>query len=245
VKLTIEDSEIYLWLWFRPGSTLVANGFKPGFFSDWKLTRDTQTQGVDYDVHLINTEISSKKVAGIKLHIAGNAVLDSVGAQIATWGHADVLVNNSRIEMGLMLRGNETVRIHNSNLASGMIEFIDGKMHISSIGGANHKVYFSNSKITTRDFIEVACDNSFIGGSVEMVGPTLSLVSWDGGVITREYPVVSDANVSIVLYDQNNNTVWRGFADENGQAAFNITFDKDNYKQEWRIEKYTSFQAHQ
>lgn len=236
VNLTIKDSEIYLWLWFRPGTKLVAKDFRPGMFSDWQFSKNVEAQEVDYDIHLINSKIGGEKVAKIKLLIAGEANLDRVKAQIGTWGSADVIVNNSQIEMGLMLRGNETVHLNNTVIASGDIEFIDGKKFIEEIGGAKHKVYFSNSKIITKDALEVACDESFISGDVEFDGPNLDKLNWDRGIVTREYSFVAIPNSQIMLYDQNNRTVWQGKTGGDGSAKFQIVFNKDNFKQNWRLE---------
>jgi len=238
--LTIKDSEIYLWLWFGPRSKINIKGLKPGFFSDWEFDKNAELAGVNYKVHLINTEvggeIGGKQATQLKLHIVGEAILDEVEAQIATWGSANVVINNSRIVSGLMLRGNETIHINNTVLASGDIEFIDGEKHIPEIGAANHKVYFSKAEITASNSFEVACDQSFIGGEVKFNGPELDKINWDKGIIIREYSVLGKADVSVVLYDQNNNKVWQGKTDADGVVKFEISFTKNNYKQDWQVE---------
>lgn len=236
VDLTIKDSEIYLWLWFRPKTKLVAKNFKPGFFSDWEFAKNIEAQGVDYNVHLINSKIGGEKVAKIKLLIAGEAILDSIEAQVGTWGSAGVTVNNSQIEMGLMLRGNETIHLNNTVLASGDIEFLDGKKFIEEIGGANHRIYFTNSKINVQNAFEIACNEVFISGGVEFKGANLGKINWDRGTVTREYDLMGTPNTQIELHDQNGNSVWRGAIDENGSTKFPIVFNKDNYKQNWRLE---------
>jgi hypothetical protein len=76
---------------------------------------------------------------------------------------------------------------------------------------------------------------------------------WDSGFIIRNFEVGTRGgdrilpNVRLTLYDEDDNTVWSGQTDKNGEASLNITFCHlwplyeqfkyvNNYEDSWRLE---------
>ncbi|MHA1280219.1 MAG: BACON domain-containing protein, partial [Candidatus Helarchaeota archaeon] len=80
------------------------------------------------------------------------------------------------------------------------------------------------------------CDFDF-KGEVEIIDAS-DIVNQENGlcrnmIIRREFPVKTEPNVKLEVLDSNNNLIWTGYADENGEAYFSLDFDCSNYENEY------------
>jgi hypothetical protein len=244
--LIVENSELSgLWIWIHPDAYMkVSNLVLPESFDNWNLRSNFETSGLGYDITLINTTLGGGSVANLKLLTVGKLeVQDVVGCQIAPWGSAEISVENSRIEYGFIMRGNENyVRISNTTITGCTIYFIEGWLHIPEpIGGDNHTVEFSNTKIESDVNWEVSCNQAEIKGEVTILTP-MDQVTWDHGTIIREYPLVAKdeagnpiSNATIELFDPQSNLVWSGLTDNEGKVFLSMMFTNENYADEWEI----------
>ena len=60
-------------------------------------------------------------------------------------------------------------------------------------------------------------------------------VHWIKGVISRTYPVTAEPNTNITLWDSDGLN-WSDKTDSDGKTSFNLTFDKQTYTKEYKIE---------
>ncbi len=108
---------------------------------------------------------------------------------------------------------------------------------------------FSAEEVSLYGQIEAYIEGSARFGE-DAVGEELY---WDSGFIVRNFEVGTRGgdrvlpNVRLTLYDEDDDTVWSGQTDKNGEASFNITFCHfwplyeqfkyvNNYGDSWRLE---------
>ena len=108
---------------------------------------------------------------------------------------------------------------------------------------------FSAEEVSLYGQIEAYMEGSVLFGENAM-GEELY---WDSGFTVRNFEVGARGgdrilpNVRLTLYDEDDDTVWSGQTDKNGEASFNITFCHlwplyeqfeyvNNYEDSWRLE---------
>jgi len=73
-------------------------------------------------------------------------------------------------------------------------------------------------------------------GTVEIKKAVIVDTRWGpckGIFIHREFPIKTVPGSELVVYDSENNLLWQGFADDNGEAFFTLSFECSNYEDEY------------
>ncbi|MEM3742766.1 MAG: hypothetical protein QXU28_06810 [Nitrososphaerota archaeon] len=241
--LIIEDSELSsLWLWFPYNSFAKMKNWGTGYYKYWNLRENAVIENIKYDLTLINTSI----VEFVKLQVLGKADFDNMrNIQIASWGNADIFVNNSVITAGLLMRGrNDSVKVYNSIVKYGDLILMNAS-HLAVFGGDFHTLEFKNTRIEPLRVVEVATSYSMIRGEVFMSPRLEEVLRWSYGKVVREVTIavmdeggnpISDAIVNIL--DHKGELVVSRLTDAHGQVTTNILFDLENYDKEYIVEAF-------
>lgn len=242
LRLTINNSHIsLLQLWAMEDAYLKFSNLKPGVFVNWSIRQNVQGLGPWSNLTLINTRVDA-----FKLLTEGKIEVENMeGIRIATSLNASVIIKNSKVTRDFHLLGNDFIRLINTTITQSTfwigpvdpVQYTDrGPVQVEDA----HVIEFSNSTISDVQ-IQVASRYTLMKGEV-FIFTSMDHVNWIFGTITREYPlIVRDEcgnplpNASIKLVDPENNLIWNGMTDQKGMALFNITFTKDNYREEWTL----------
>jgi len=183
---------------------------EPAFISDLVMR-----QPIDFhlnNIHVLNTEIQTQW--GVFMNGGPAEIVNSEGIFIfMTGGSSDILVSNSEV-------GEIDPRNYSGTL-----------IYENSTWICGYEV-FENSEIKIR-------------GTVRMLN-TVPIFD-ESSTITRTYDVflLHDAdsspinNVNLTL-SKDENTVWNGTTDASGMVSFEITFDNNNFQDEWILTSYTN-----
>ena len=226
---------------FPVGSNITLHSMKPGFYDDWNIYDVMDGSGIPWNLTLKNTHLSKWK-----LDFHGNAEIYDSEFHLDTWGNATVVVRNSTI-------------VSNHHSRGGDIKFIDCLIsdrpeHLTSVRflyGVDVLKYmpkyiyeFENTVMGPYAEISVTDDkiNITFKGNLSME-LTYDKIHWFGGTITREYSVVAMIdnstplpNQTIALFTSDGEKIWEKTTDEKGMIFFNLTFNKENYENEFLLE---------
>jgi hypothetical protein len=238
VDVVIRNSRLSgLWIWFFPGSDAEIRDVTVGIYPFWKMSDAWSLDNVGYDVTLENTYVE-----WFKLQIVGNARIENAsGIQVATRGSSLVHVKDSIIQWDLILRGNEHVILEDTEIQGTTFQMLEDRSDLQyTIGkGGTHHLEFRQA--TVKVPIHIAAEYTKMEGEVTFL-TSLQKVNWAFGKVEREYPVVvlDHGNnplpgMPMQLLDFYNDSVWYGTTDGNGKLFPMITFDENNYTQEWTL----------
>jgi len=226
---------------FPVGSNITLHSMRPGFYDDWNIYDVMNGSGVPWNLTLKDVHLSKWK-----LDFHGNAEIYDSEFHLDTWGNATVLVRNSKI-------------VSNHHSRGGYIKFIDCLIsdrpwHFTGVRflyGADVLNYmpeyvyeFENTAIGPYAELSITDDriNIIFRGNLSMK-LILDKIHWFGGTIKREYLVVAVVdgltplpNQTITLFTSDGKKIWERKTDEKGMLFFNLTFNKENYRDKFLLQ---------
>lgn len=211
--VTVRDSTIVSpVLFFEQNQTIELKDLRKGFISHWSLQDLSSDPDIRQTFIIENSEITG-------------------GWYVGT-GATDLTIVNS--ELARLWAGFNTptakARVINS--------------HIEELALWNHRgtLIFEDTLVTKVAYPK-DCRSRF-RGTVRFTDKELHSVfgPWYHSTITREFPVlVQDSsgfslpNVDLDLYSSQNELIWSGKSDYEGEATFEIIFTDTNYQDEWTL----------
>lgn len=203
------------------------------------------------------------------LSVEKSSDMTSVWVRNGTLLITDRSMSNALCEDGLLKVTNSTISF--VECTGDSKAYIDGSniWWFSIEGGVEADVSSSKAELLIlQDFNGSIQFNRFLVEELELYGKLQAYVEgsirlgenatsgelyWDNGFFVRSFEVRTQGgdrvlpDVRLTLYDKDDNTVWSGETDKNGEASFNITFCRlwplyerfkyvNNYRDNWRLE---------
>ena len=209
-RVTLKDSIIRhtVFLFFYFWQMVEISNLRSGFVANWSIHNNIiASPDVAYDLVIENSEIGSWEISPGGSHLT---IRDSSGFSLS--------------------------------LGPGYVRLIESAIHWLGMWEGRGWIVFDGVSVN-----EVpAPANSFLQlrGRVTFINTEINVMngSWRNSTITREFPVlVQDAsghvlrNVALELYSPQNELIWSGKSDSNGEATFEIVFNDTNYQEEWTL----------
>jgi len=240
-NVIIENSKLSeIFAVFPADSNITLHNMKPGFYDEWNIYDVMNGSGVPWNLTLRNVCLSKWK-----LDFHGTAEIDDSKFHLDSWEKADITVKNSII-------------VSNHHTRGGNIKFInsvisDREGHLTGVRflydpfAKNYSpiyVYeFENSVIGPYAELSITDDriNIIFKGNLSME-LTYDKIHWFGGTVKREYPVIVMVNNSvplpnktISLFTFDGKKIWERKTDEKGMLFFNLTFNKESYRDKFLL----------
>jgi len=235
-NVIIENSDLEeIFAVFPEGTNIKIWNMRPGFYQDWNIYDTMNGTGLPWNLTLKNVKLNKWK-----LDLQGIAEVENSIFHLDTWNSSNVVVKNSRIVANHHSRGGE-VKFINTEISDSTHSTDVRLIYQPSVNKVYNPVYyyeFDNSTIGPDAAIEITDDNIhavFRGNlSVKLLPEN---VYWFGGTITREYNIISrdGSDQTFILFDPDGNEVWEKTIGESGMLLFNLTFDKNNYTEEFSL----------
>jgi hypothetical protein len=243
-----------------------------GFWNPYEYFADADDGVVAFNITLHDTNLTRNwglEVISGSLSVDKSSDMTSVWVLNGTLLITDRSMSNALCEDGLLKVTNSTISFVECTGASEAN--IDGSniWWFSIESGVEADV--SNSKaelLILEDFNGSIQFNRFLIEEIELYGKMQAYVEgsirlgenatsgelyWDSGFIVRNFEIGTRGgdrvlpNVRLTLYDEDDDPVWSGQTDKNGEASLNITFCHwwplyepfkfvDNYQDSWRLE---------
>ncbi|MCD6590517.1 MAG: hypothetical protein J7K72_00935 [Candidatus Aenigmarchaeota archaeon] len=237
--VTLRNSNFNLfWVKFPPTDERIRiENLPTGFVTSFDLREVVSGITLPYNVRIENARIDFFKpeMLGTKAEIVNSH------AMVHPYDFADLVIRNSTL-YSFFNYGSKRVEFHNVYIRENLqliekVEFRGGgrKVNGKTIGaGGNFDFLFDNLVINAPEII-VACNEGKMNGSVKFLSPlSLSNVHWVKGKITRTYPVISDPNAKITLWDGETLKQTKT-TDENGRTSFTLIFDPTTYNKTYTL----------
>lgn len=243
-NVLIQDSQLSeIFAVFPKGSNVKLWNMKPGFFENWSIKDNMNGSGVPWNLTLKNVSIDKWK-----LDFHDTAEIENSSFHLDTWDKAKVVVKNSTIVSNHHTRGGY-IKFINSVISDRPWHFTGVRFlydpHARPVDYQPIYVYeFENSTVGPYAELSITDDKiniTFKGNLSLKITP--GKVHWFGGTITREYNVIVFdekqsplSNQTVVLFDPSGKQIWEKSTDENGLIYFNLTFNKENYEDEFLLQ---------
>jgi len=235
--VTIKDSEFDLvWIKFpQTENRIKIEGLPRGDVEDYDLRKAISGTELPYNVRLINVEFDKFKpeMMNSKAEIINSYVM------VHPYDQSDLIIRNTTLR-SFFNYGSKRIEFDNVKIKDNMQlihkpEFADGNFKVGEVvvgsGGYFHFV-FDETVIDSEEII-VMMEEGIIEGEVR-INSRLDDLHWMKGRITRIYPVIAEPNAALILL-KGGEIKWEGKTDADGKGFFNITFDEDNYDEEYEL----------
>jgi hypothetical protein len=228
-----------------------------GFHRSWNSYEHVACErGIVLNVTFHNTEVTGD-YWGLSAELGNLRVENSKDVEYISVRNGSLNASNSSIRF-LTCDTNSAVCIENCNMdwlsfEGGVDADISGSkaelLILDDFEGSLQMDMFSAEEVSLYGQVEAYMEGSALFGE-DATGEELY---WDSGFIVRSFEVGTRGgdrvlpNVRLTLYDDDDNAVWSGQTDKNGEASFNITFCHwwplyeqfkyvNDYEDTWRLE---------
>ncbi|RJS90929.1 hypothetical protein CW705_04780 [Candidatus Bathyarchaeota archaeon] len=240
--VTIQNSQLSeIFAVFPKGSNIKLWNIKPRFFENWDIHQNMEGKGVPWNLKLKNVYVNKWK-----LDFHGIAEVDNSVFHLDTWDRANVTVENSIIVSNHHTRGGY-IKLVNSVISDRPEYFTGVRFLYQPITEIYNPLYIyelENSTLGPYAELSISDDriHVILKGDFSIKIPP-EKVHWFGGTITREFKVIvldrnnkPLSNQTLVLLASNGEEIWRKDTNRNGLLYFNLTFNKENYKEAFLLQ---------